>query len=93
MYDELVRAQRRYAEKLSVPGGTDFRFTTDEWARLGEDFGVDQWEGAFADGMGPGRNMGRRGAGKENVPEWKGKEKAADVDSEDEDVATLTIVF
>jgi hypothetical protein len=30
---------------------------------------------------------------KENLPVWKGKEKAIELDSDDDDVATLTMVF
>src|SRR5262249_5604942 len=46
-YKSLVRAQRRYAEKLSIPTGPTSRFTKDEWDSLGENFRIEDWEGGF----------------------------------------------
>jgi hypothetical protein len=97
-YDSLVRAQRRYAEKLSSPSGLHGRFTTQEWQTLGENFDIEEWEGGFLEPKYHRKNVNTKtGRGKENMPVtsamWKGKEKAVEVDSDDDDPATVTMVF
>jgi hypothetical protein len=47
LYDNLVRAQRRYAEKLSTPCGPSGHYTKEEWNTLGERLEMEDWEGAF----------------------------------------------
>lgn len=86
LYDSLVRAQRRYAEKLSTPKGKEFRFTKQEWESLGEELPVEDWEAGFLENHG---NIDLRR--KENVS-WKGKEKAVE-ESDDDDEVTLTMKF
>ena len=87
-YTSLLRAQRRYAEKLTIPSGPDFRFTPAEWDCLGENLPIDEWEAGFLVGPLPSKataasgsqnekygSVGRSGR-KENLwSAWKGKEK------------------
>jgi hypothetical protein len=89
LYNSLVYAQRRYAEKLSSPSLN--RFTKEEWDALGEGFTPKDWAGAFSVEDTPQR--GNRLVKKENISTWKGKEKSAEVDSDEEDAATLRLVF
>ena len=101
LYDSLVRAQRRYAAKLSTADGPQGYFTEQQWTTLGEEFAVEDWDAGFIrEDPYPGKNWEMKTTNiktekvkKENMPMWKGKGKAMDVDSDDEDVATLTMVF
>ena len=47
LYNNLVRAQRRYAEKLSDPYGPSGHYTTEQWKSLGEGLQVEDWEAGF----------------------------------------------
>jgi len=47
LYDNLVHAQRRYAEKISAPCDPSGRYTKEEWNSLGEGLDMEDWEGAF----------------------------------------------
>jgi hypothetical protein len=91
-YDNLVRAQRRYAEKVTSPTGPTNRFTKEEWDALGDDLQIDDWEGGFLieNAYATSKKVGMK---KENISSWKGKEKAVEMDSDDEDAATLMMVF
>ena len=80
LYHSLVRAQRRYAEKISIPSSSG-RFTKEEWNTLGENFKIGDWEGGFLVDENPG-NMARI-VKKENMPNWKGKGKALEIESDD----------
>ena len=46
-YDSLVRAQQHYAQKICEPGGSDGRFTTDEWNGMGDSLDIKDWDAAF----------------------------------------------
>ena len=86
-YDRLVCVQRRYAEKLSTPSGSEFRFTKEEWDTLGENFAVQDWEGGFFDQTdSPKQSMLSTWIMKEENLEssWKGKEKAVQKEIEEE---------
>lgn len=83
LYDSLVRAQRRYAEKLSIPTGKEFRFTKQEWESLGEELAIEDWEAGFLENHGH-IDLKR----KENVS-WKGKEKAVEESDEEEEVTLM----
>ena len=87
-YTSLLRAQRRYAEKLTIPSGPDFRFTSAEWDSLGENLSIDEWEAGFLVGPHPSNTTAASGSQtekhgssdrsgrKENLWNvWKGKEK------------------
>jgi hypothetical protein len=91
-YDHLVRAQRHYAEKVTSPTGPTNRFTKEEWDALGDDLQIDDWEGGFLieNAYATSKKVGME---KENISSWKGKEKAVEMDSDDEDAATLMMVF
>jgi hypothetical protein len=91
-YDSLVRAQHHYAEKITTPSSSTCRFTKDQWNTLGEDLKIEDWEGGFVIET-PYKRSRQSELKKENMPSWKGKEKAVDIDSEDEDAATLMMVF
>ena len=47
LYDNLVLAQRRYAEKISAPCGPSGHYTKEEWNSLAERLDMEDWEGAF----------------------------------------------
>ena len=86
-YTSLLRAQRRYAEKLRVPTGRDFRFTPTEWDSLSENLSIEEWDAGFLVGPHPSKTApadgslgGKHGSfernGKENLSStWKGKGK------------------
>ena len=72
-YHSLVCAQRRYAEKLSIPTGSDYRFTKQEWDSLGEKLDIKDWDGGFVE------NQSHILIKKENLSSsWKGKENAVE---------------
>lgn len=99
LYESLVRAQRRYAEKLSSPSGHSGYFTKEEWDSLGDTLDVEDWEGGFLNQQNDAyqkksasKNVGK----KENmgVSSWKGKEKCAvEVGSDGEEAVTLRMKF
>jgi hypothetical protein len=105
LYDSLVRAQRRYAAKLSTAEGPQGYFTTEQWNTLGEEFAIEEWEAGFVveNPCNTRREVKRENVKKEvvkkevmkkeNLPVRKGKEKEIELDSDDDDVATLTMVF
>jgi hypothetical protein len=83
LYNSLVRAQRRYAEKLAIPTGKDFRSTKQEWESLGEELPIEDWEAGFLEDHG---YMDLRR--KENLL-WKGKEKSVEESDEEEEVLLM----
>ncbi len=85
-YNSLVRTQHRYAEKLTIPTGKEFRFTKQEWESLGEELTVEDWEAGFLESH---EHVNVKG--KENMS-WKGKEKVVEESDEEEDV-TFTMKF
>jgi hypothetical protein len=91
-YDNLVRAQRRYAEKVTSPTGLTNQFTKEEWDALGDDLKIEDWEGGFLieNAYATSKKSGMK---KENISSWKGKEKAVEMESDDEEAATLMMVF
>ena len=95
LYESLVRAQRRYAEKLCIPTGKDYRFTKEEWDSLGENLKIEDWEGGFLIEEPDHKPISSKYAfKKENVASWKGKEKAVEMETDDEDdTTTLMMVF
>ena len=97
LYDSLVFAQRRYAEKVSFPTGKGYRFTKEEWDLLGENFKAKDWEGGFLIEESCHRHPSNHATKKENKSSWKGKERVVEVDTEDEDddndAATLMMVL
>lgn len=102
LYNSLVHAQRRYAEKISTPTGPEYRFTKHEWESLGEELKVEDWEGGFLEpeeiyeklneGVAYQRHRVMR---KENISSssWKGKEKAVEESDEEEEPVTLIMKF
>jgi hypothetical protein len=89
-YSSLVRAQRRYAEKLSIPTGPGYRFTTEEWDSLGQNLGIEEWEGGFLDETRVRRHCSSKATKKENMlSPWKGKEKALEGESDHGDLFSL----
>lgn len=94
LYNSLVRAQRRYAEKLCIPTGKDYRFTKEEWDSLDENLKIEDWEGGFLIEPCHKPISSKYAFKKENVASWKGKEKAVEMETDDEDEATtLMMVF
>ena len=99
LYDSLVRAQRRYAEKLSSPSGHSGHFTKKEWDSLGDTFNVEDWEGGFLNQQNDAyqkKSVNKNVGKKENmgVSSWKGKEKSAvDLGSDGEEAVTLRMRF
>jgi hypothetical protein len=99
LYDSLVRAQRRYAEKLSSPSGPTGHLTKEEWDSLGDTLDVEDWEGGFLkDGNDAYQKKlaSKNAAKKENisVSSWKGKGKSAvEVGSDGEEAITLRMKF
>ena len=83
LYDSLVRAQRRYAEKLSIPTGKEFRFTKQEWESLGEELPIEDWEAGFLE------NHGHIDLRRKENMSWKGKEKAVEESDEEEEVTLM----
>jgi len=47
LYNSLIRAQRRYAEKLTAPHGSSGHYTAEQWKSLGEGLPVEDWEAGF----------------------------------------------
>lgn len=98
LYDSLVRAQRRYAEKLSSPSGPTGYFTKEEWDSLGDGLDVQDWEGGFLSEQNDvyRRKSASKNVGKENlsVSSWKGKEKCVvEAASDGEEEVTLRMKF
>jgi len=81
-YDSLVRAQRRYAEKITTPSGPEYRFTKQQWESLGEELGIKDWDAGFLNDM-PIKTLR-----KENV-KGKGRELAVEGSDEEEDCITF----
>ena len=100
LYDSLVRAQRRYAEKLSSPTGPSGHFTKQEWDSLGDGLDVQEWEGGF---LNDGKDWYQNKTATENAEKkeniggssWKGKEKCVPLEmgSDEEEVVTLRMKF
>lgn len=91
-YDSLVRAQRRYAEKISTPTGSGYRFTKAEWESLGENLRIEDWDAGFVRKdvgyeLVPSRHLRIK---KENMSAaWKGKEKAVEMDIDKENTGSV----
>ena len=99
LYDSLIRAQRRYAEKLSTPTGPAGHFTREEWESLGDALDIEDWEAGFLNDEEDAcrKRMTCKSAGKKEnmgVSLWKGKGKCAvDVGSDGEEEVTLRMQF
>jgi hypothetical protein len=100
LYDSLVRAQRRYAEKLSSPTGPTGHFTKQEWDSLGDGLNVEDWEGGFLNDEKAAyqKKMASKNAEKKEnvgVSSWKGKEKCTPLEmgSDGEEAVTLRMKF
>lgn len=91
LYQSLVRAQRRYAEKLATPTGPDGRYTKEEWESLGADVSIESLEGGFIEDK--ELHEKKRSFRKENVRPWKGEKKMLDGESDEEDAVHLTMEF
>jgi hypothetical protein len=88
-YNSLVRAQRRYAEKISTPTGSGCRFTKAEWESLGEDLRIEDWEAGFVQEDVHHESVPSKHLKKENVSaSWKGKEKAVEAEIDEENPVT-----
>ena len=91
LYHSLVRAQRRYADKVSNPTGPHGRFSTEEWDWLGTNLSVEDLEGGFL--TEEDLQDKHRSSRKENIRPWKGKEVMVDGESDEEDAVHLRVVF
>jgi hypothetical protein len=86
LYISLVRAQRRYAEKISTPTGPDSRFTEEEWLSLGDNLNIEDLDAAFLENDAQeAKTQAAQAVKKENFRLiWKGREKLAVTEREEQ---------
>jgi len=89
-YNSLVQAQRQYAEKLTLPNGTDGRFTKEQYDSICEQLRLEDWTAGFVEDSGLDTTLKKENMGR--MFSVKGKERAIEL-SDEEDAPNFRMEF